>query len=249
MKTGKGTIGMALVKNSPLYKKVSREILRQMRRGEFKSGTLPSEEQLAADLGASKHTVREALAELESLSYIHKRHGVGNLIMQSVLDTRFRIDENSNFVQPLHLEGYATRLEQSGFRIEDRMGEGGASQRVYAYREIMYAGDDAASLHDMYIPVYLFGEEGALSECPHESVFDVFLSHHIVISHSAISFVPELPDDQVRQLFHLPPQVPINTWDEVIYDNTDRPICYSKIRFNPGVFPLRMVRKGFAVSE
>ena len=229
-----------MIKNSPLYKRVSREILRRMRQGEFQSGTLPSEEQLAADFGASKHTVREALAELESLSYICKRHGVGNLIMQSVLDTSFRIDENSNFALPFHLEGYSTRLEQSGFHVEQR-----GSEQVYAYREIMYADEHAASIHDMYIPVHILGTEEMLEECPHDSIFDVFFSRHIVISHSAVSFVPELPDESVCQLFSLPPQVPINTWDEVIYDNTDRPICYCKIRFNPENFPLRMVRKGF----
>lgn len=240
---------MTNLKNRPLYKKISAELLRRMRADTYISGTLPSEEQLAAEFGASKHTIREALAELTSLSYINKRHGVGNLIMQSALDTQCRIDENSNFMQPLKLAGYNVNLIQRNFRVMEKAIRDEKPQQMYAYDEIMYADDTPASTHHMYLPVAVLGEEDVLSECPGESLFDIFIQRNITALHSVVEFVPEMPDAEIQKLFTLDSFSPINTWDETIYDDADHPICYTKIRFNPHVFPLRMVRRGFELPE
>ena len=49
---------LTILKNRPLYKKIAAELLRRMRAGVYTQKTLPSEEQLAAEFSASKHTIR-----------------------------------------------------------------------------------------------------------------------------------------------------------------------------------------------
>ncbi|MEI7885009.1 MAG: GntR family transcriptional regulator [Clostridia bacterium] len=240
---------MTIVRSIPLYKKVSSEILKQINKSSFPNNTLPSEEQLSASLGTSKHTVREALAELKSQVYISKRHGIGNTLIRSVLNTQFRIDANMNFIQLLSRAGYAVTLEQSNFRIENLTMLGFQEQNFYAYDEIMYADNKPATTHHMYIPVAIFGQEDVLTECPRCSLFDVFSQHQITAFHSIVEFVPEIADQETSNLFSLHLPSVINTWDEIIYDQNDRPICCTKLRFHPQIFPLRMVRRDFEIVE
>jgi GntR family transcriptional regulator len=240
---------MLIVRNIPLYKKISAEILKQIRAGKFPEETLPSEEQLSVSMGVSKHTVREALTELTSLSYISKRHGVGNIMMRSVLDTQFRIDANMNFIQLLSSAGYKASLEQMNFRVENIELLQFPKQTYYAYDEIMYADASPATEHSIYIPTNIFNNQNAITECPEESLFDFFSKHRITVLHSIVEFVPEISDQKTIELFGLLEPRAINTWKEIIYDINDRPICCTKIKFNPRIFPLRMVRKDFDIID
>lgn len=240
---------MPLIQGIPLYKRIASEILKQIKSKKYIKDTLPSEENLAANMGVSKHTIREALAELTSLSYISKRHGIGNKIIKSVLDTQFRIDANMNFIQLLHRSGYDTHLEQMNFRTCRKILRGFEMQEYYAYDEILYANDIPATQHHIYIPKGVFSDLTELNQCPEISLFDLFLEHQIVAHHSIVDFVATLTDDKTKSLFHLPELKAINTWEEVIFDNNDHMICITKIKFNPTYFPLRMVRKDFEIID
>ncbi len=240
---------MSIVRVIPLYKKIASEILKLIRSGHYPTGTLPSEEQLSASMGVSKHTVREALAELTSLSYILKRHGIGNIILDSVLDTQFRIDANMNFMQLLHRAGYETKLEQMNFHIQSMAMYGFEKQSYYIYDEIMYANSHPATQHRIFIPTDLFARNHPLQDCPGIGLFDLFSNQQMVAHHSIVEIVPELADEHIKELFHLPESAIINTWEEIIYDSNDDPICNAKLKFNPNFFPLRMVRKDFEIID
>ena len=54
---------------------------------------LPSEEELCGQLDVSRATLREALGQLARAGFITKRHGVGNIVNFSVLETPMRFDE------------------------------------------------------------------------------------------------------------------------------------------------------------
>ena len=109
---------MRITKNPPLYKKVASNILKRINNKEFKDSILPSEESLAESTMTSKHTIREAISELSSLSYISRRHGHGNVILNSVVDTQFRIDANMNLLKILEHAGYETSIENKNLRKE-----------------------------------------------------------------------------------------------------------------------------------
>lgn len=66
------------------------ELIRRLPEGTRK---LPSEEELCGQLDVSRATLREALGQLARSGFITKRHGVGNLVNFSVLNTSMRFDE------------------------------------------------------------------------------------------------------------------------------------------------------------
>ena len=66
---------------TPLYLKARQYLLNLIENGTFKHGEqLPSEADLAAQLGISRPTLREALHNLEREGIIIRKHGVGTFV-------------------------------------------------------------------------------------------------------------------------------------------------------------------------
>lgn len=68
----------------PKYQDLYQDLARKIREGDFKPDTwLPSEPNLMEKYGASRDTVRKALAMLASDGYIQKEHGKGSLVLRT----------------------------------------------------------------------------------------------------------------------------------------------------------------------
>lgn len=227
---------MKVFKNPPLYKKVAGAILDMIQKKTWKGTTLPSEESLSELLGTSKHTIREALAELASLSYISRRHGHGNVILESVVDMKFRIDADMSFFKILEQAGFKRKIEFSPLRLEED---------YFVYDETIMADDQVASFHTIRILRKFFPEDFDLDTPLEKDLFKFLAENGVYTLHSIVEFIPELVDDRTAELFGIEKNTPINTWDEHIYDQDDRLVCIAKIHFNPSIFRLRMVRKDF----
>lgn len=238
---------MKIIKSPPLYKKVAAAILDKIQKKEFKTSTLPSEENLKELLGTSKHTIREALAELASLSYISRRHGHGNVILDSVVNTNFRIDANMNFFKILKQAGYTTSIEYRNLHQEKLGFPNLEEEDYYVYEEVIKADDKIASFHNIHIPVRLFPKDFDKNMEIDQDLFDFLSSNGLYGLHSIVEFIPEIVNDATAELFEIEMKTPINTWEEYIYDTEDSLICITKIRFNPNLFKLKMVRKDFKV--
>ncbi len=80
----------------PLHRRAKAEILDGVRRGAL-TDRLPPEEVLAASLGVSRTTLRNALLELEREGHVARRHGVGNF----VLDDATTVTQHLERLQPI----------------------------------------------------------------------------------------------------------------------------------------------------
>lgn len=67
--------------SQPLYERVRQTLVEQIARGDFGPGDrLPSESQLAADLGVNRLTVRRAIEELARAGMVRSRQGSGTFV-------------------------------------------------------------------------------------------------------------------------------------------------------------------------
>lgn len=97
----------------PLYVEVKEAILELARTQCGPDRRLPSEEELCRLLGVSRATVREALSILCREGFVSKRHGIGNLVNRSVLDTPMRFDLERGLRRMLEDAGYqATTIRE-----------------------------------------------------------------------------------------------------------------------------------------
>ncbi|HUB00753.1 MAG TPA: GntR family transcriptional regulator [Terracidiphilus sp.] len=75
----------------PLYHQIQQRLLDQIRSGKLKAGTpLPSIQQIAAQMGVSQMTVRQAVRALCELGVIYSRQGKGTFISGIKLERDFR---------------------------------------------------------------------------------------------------------------------------------------------------------------
>jgi DNA-binding GntR family transcriptional regulator len=64
------------------YRKIAEELIGRIRSGKLPVGaTLPGELQLTEDFGVSRHTIRDALRQLEELGLVERRRGVGTRVL------------------------------------------------------------------------------------------------------------------------------------------------------------------------
>lgn len=69
--------------NEPKYSQVKTEILARIQSGQLKPGDrLPSEAELMAEFGVSRHTIRQAIGDLETEGWLDRRHGSGTYVRQ-----------------------------------------------------------------------------------------------------------------------------------------------------------------------
>jgi DNA-binding GntR family transcriptional regulator len=150
-----------------------------------------------------------------------------------------------NFFKILEQAGYKTSIEFSNLRVESRTFPNIEEEEYYVYDEIVRGDDKIACFHNIYVPTRLFTKELSLDMKLEKDLFNFLATYGVYSLHSIVEFIPEIVDDTTAELFSIKPDTPINTWDEYIHDQDDRLVCITKIRFNPEIFKLKMVRKDF----
>jgi GntR family transcriptional regulator len=78
---------------------------------------LPSEEQLAETLGASRPAIREALIRMEANGLVRRLHGAGTFANPAALDVKLRLDNDADFADRLAAVGYAVTVELLGAEV------------------------------------------------------------------------------------------------------------------------------------
>lgn len=73
-----------LARLAPLYERAGDALLAYIEENEYRPGDrLPGEYRLADEIGISRNTLREAMAELRNIGLVDRRHGVGTFVTRS----------------------------------------------------------------------------------------------------------------------------------------------------------------------
>lgn len=140
--------GLAFEKGTPRYLQVAQHLQKQIDGGSYPVGTLlPPEADLAESLSVSRHTVRQAIAQLRDRGVLTARKGVGTRVESREDDWRARFGANSrgglfDFARTteLHFETRGT-VEARGALAVD-MGVRPGRKFHYLAGPRYYAGDE-----------------------------------------------------------------------------------------------------------
>jgi GntR family transcriptional regulator len=214
-----------------------------------KDGRLPSEPELAQQLGVSRGTVRQALSELEREGLIQRRHGVGTFINERVLNVGSRLEEVWDFEEMITLSGYKSgvrhvslSLEPAGDALAEKLSlECGEEVLVTANVfladgvPVIYCVDilpaklveSAYRQEELYGPVYTFLEK----RC------------NQVVDYNITQIRPVVADEKLSILLECKVGDPLHFFEEVGFNREDLPIIYSEEYYCPEYFSFNIVRK------
>ena len=211
---------------------------------------LPSEPQLAEQLGVSRATLREAMRTFESQGLLRRRQGLGTFVVgpTQVIESGLEV-----------LESIETQAEKVGFEVI--MGDYDISQvqadsktaeklqintgdPLVKVRRVILTGDDApvAYLVDI-LPQGILDPE-TLAKKFTGSVLDLMLQigdPPLAISKTEISAV-HAPSDVARAL-DIQRGDTLLLLTGLLFDQEGNPIDYSHSYFLPGYFRLHIIRK------
>lgn len=239
---------------SPRYVQAKEAILELIRDG-IKHGTLednklPAEDKLCQLLGVSRPTVREALMALSRDSIISKKHGTGNLVHRSTLESKMRFDQFADFEALLADSGYKVEMRRSSFRKpfeeECRMlNENSGNCDGYLFQEALYLADSKPAILALNYPRCTMGQFRALSKEAANASFADFLealsSEELV--HSIVQFKPAVAQGLVAEAFNIPKGSPLLKLNEKHYSVFDHLVAQSVVFLNPTLLDFTILRK------
>ncbi len=97
---------MVIKRPQPIAEQVISLLRSRIRNREFGDGRLPSESELATEMGVSRATIRTALAKLGTEGLVSRKQGDGTYVNQRILDVQTHLGEIWEFTRMIRARGY-----------------------------------------------------------------------------------------------------------------------------------------------
>ncbi len=107
-----------ITRNPSLTEQAKAHLKERIVNGEFEAGRIPSETELANDLGVSRTTIRDALSRLEQEGSIYRKQGAGTFVNEPGLQIKSRLEEMWSYEEVLRDHGYTPSVRVGELRTE-----------------------------------------------------------------------------------------------------------------------------------
>ena len=141
----------------PLYYQIQQRLIEQIRRGALKPGQiLPSEQEIAGQLGVSRMTGRQALRSLRDLGVTYSVRGKGTFVSGIKLEKDFR--QVLSFTEEMQARGLHPRSRVLSFEVIPADAEAASAlhlalgEEVVSLRRIRLAGSTRMGIEWSRIP-------------------------------------------------------------------------------------------------
>jgi GntR family transcriptional regulator len=239
-----------MIKRSPsLTDQVKSHLKEQILNDEFEGDRIPSETDLANDLGVSRTTVRDALSRLESEGVIYRKQGVGTFVNRPGLQIKSRLDEIWSYEAVLEAHGYRPSTKVLDVRHEPADAAVANALKVPVEAEILVVRKLFLEDHQPviltcnYIPQRLI-QKPFETEDLRVPVFDFlaeFGSQHL--SYYLSEFVPVVATESLTQTLHVPALTAVLSLEEVGYNEENEPILKACSYFRDDLLRLGLIRR------
>lgn len=212
-------------------------------------GQLPSENELAIQLGISRPTLREALRNLEQQGIIVRRHGVGTFVLPAAERLESGLERLESIHQLAGRQGLHIGVRDLQVRQVPAAREMAATLEVTPGTLLtcvtrVIAADDVpiAYLYDVAAASMLSPAD--VSDTFDGSVLDLLRNKGgIQISQAAANIIAVNADADLARKLVLKPRQAVLLLEETLHDDKGRVIEYSRNYFNPDFFRFRVIRR------
>lgn len=215
--------------------------VREALRGQIKTGALqpgqklPTEDELAAQFGVSRMTLRQGLADLIDEGLLYRRRGVGTFV------THFHVERDHNkltdFFETARAEGFVAEvrlLDRQVIPAKIMIAKALSlqeSEPVIWIRTQRLANDLPVTIYDEYAP-YKLRPELLAEELNSRPIWQILESHGYVIKRAVQRIEARTADEEIATLLNIGEDVPILFKHRTIYAEDGTPVevvlCYNR---------------------
>lgn len=209
---------------------------------------LPSESDLAVELGVSRATIRSALSTLAAEKLIVRRQGDGTYINQRFVETTTHFGAISEFTRMIQSSGMESSIialdihHRPGLPQETSALNIAAESPVLVLERLFLASGQPAIYSIDTIPESLICSDLELNDIeePLPDFFKHFCCQEFTYGISELCAADG--NGKVATYLQLPQGTPIVSMHEIFYSNQDEPLVYALNYFNHKVFQLKVAR-------
>jgi len=229
---------------------VRRDVIERLLR-ETPGTQLPPEPDLAAELGVSRATLREALRSLEDEGLVRRRRGAGTFIADRPRVVN-NLDANFGVTDAIEASGMAPGTAESTVRTE-------AASADEAQRLDLTPGEDVVVIDRVrtaharpvvlsrdILPLRLLrDDETVLEELERGSIYEVFERRlGVVIHHGVATFQPAHAAGHIAARLGVERGTPLLYIQQVDFDASGRPVLSAHEHHLADAFEFSVVRRG-----
>ena len=239
-----------MLKRSPsLTEQAKATIKERILDGRYEDGRIPSESDLATELGVSRTTIRDALSRLEFEGTVYRKQGSGTFVNRPSLQIKSRLEEIWSYEGTLQAHGYTPSVTILGLdkvqpwpALQEALALGPGTE-VTALRKLFSEDEEPVIFTENFIPSHIVGEEceTAKLRLPIYEFLSVCCQQNLNYYLSEI--VPVLADEKLAEILHIEPATPLITFEEIGYNDENEPIVWARSCFRDDLLRFRFIRR------
>lgn len=235
-------------RNPSLTDQVKAHIKETIVKGGFDDGRIPSENELAASLGVSRTTVREALARLEHEGTVYRRQGSGTFVNESGLQIKSRLEEIWSYEAVLRDHGYTPSvrvLSVTTGTAEKSVAEDlaiDADETILTITKLFLEDDKPVVLTINRIPTRYVLDEVTIED--NEPLYE-FIEAHCGRSFAYFlsEIVPVRLSKQQADQLEVAKGTPAICFEETGFDQDNAPVVRATSYFRDDLLRFRLIRR------
>jgi GntR family transcriptional regulator len=245
---GEESAALQPIDTALLPKRVKQALVDAIVDGAF-DGELPSEHELARQLGVSRTTVRGALRSLEEEGLVTRQRGVGTKINAHVARARLTLNRIVGFWDLIKETGHTpsiaytrVRTDSAGLNIAQQLDCAAGAPVVIIDRLFLADDEPAILLAEMIQHKDLKGE--IQPDDVHESIFEFANAYAVEpIDHTVAEVVPVVADPDLAETLALDEGSPLLRLVETHYTRTNYRLMVSDIHVVDRFVRFNIVRR------
>jgi GntR family transcriptional regulator len=246
-----------MLKRSPsLTEQAKAYIKERIINDEFDEGRIPSETDLADELGVSRTTIRDALSRLEQEGFIFRKQGAGTFVNDAGLQIKTRLEEIWTYEGMLQAQGYTPTTRIISIEEKPTPDDVAAAlnlnpnDEILVVKKLFLADNSPVTLTVNHIPTAVINQPYTKDDfCqPIYKFLSDFCQQHLTYYVSEI--VPLIAPKWLVDSLELPKQrPPILSFDEVGYNQDNEPVIKAFSYFRDDLLRLRLIRREAVQSD
>lgn len=240
---------MVIERPLTILEQASQILRKRIREGVYAPGErLPSESELADEMGISRTTLRAAMAALVAEGLVVRRQGAGTYVNKRALEVTTHLQKFWSFIRTIQDSGRDPSVRQlfAGERVADQHVasklELEPGQGVFVL-ERLFLADATPVIHSTNIvPLKLLTTRFDSQELI-ESIQD-FLRRHAgqEIAYSTSDIRAVLPPSEIAKALSLEDGQPLLRFDDLFFNTSNIPVVYGINYYNEKFLGMRLVR-------